>query len=367
MQVVHALCRGGSESLSRDLALRFDRSWLRSSVCALDEGGPLAEDLDQGGIPYHVVGRGPGFDWRLILKLRRLFRRARVDLVQTHHLAPLVYAGVAARLAGARLVHVEHEYFTFTRSRARRLLKTLAPFCHRLVVVGQEIKDYLVREVGLRPSRITVISNGVDLRRYTPESRGSRELFGFAGEDRLIGHVARLEPAKDQATLLHAFQTVLAAYPTARLVIIGDGSLRGDLEELARTLGIAKRVDFLGLRRDVADLLPHSECFVLSSLNEGLPLSILEAMACARPVVATAIGAIPSVVRHRITGLTVPPGDPAALAASLMAMLEYPDQARTMGLAARRLVQEEYDLDQTVRRYEAIYSSLLSHRSRVHR
>jgi glycosyltransferase involved in cell wall biosynthesis len=359
MQVVHALCRGGSETLSRDLAMSFDRSWLRSSICALDGSGPLAEDLDRIGVPYHVVGRRPGFDWRLVPRLRRLFRRARVDIVQTHHLVPLVYAGPAARLAGARLVHVEHEHFTFTRPRARHLLRVLAPFCHRLLVVGPEIKDFLVREVGLRPSRITVIPNGVDLTRYTPEGRKPRELFGYSREDRLIGHVARLEPVKDQATLLHAFKTVLPTHPEARLVILGDGSLRGQLEGLAVELGIDKRVDFLGLRRDVADLLPHTEFFALSSRNEGLPLSILEAMACARPVVSTAVGAIPGVVRDRVTGLTVPPGDPAALAASFITMLEHPDQARTMGLAARRLIQKEFGLDQTVRRYEAVYRSLL--------
>jgi glycosyltransferase involved in cell wall biosynthesis len=359
MQVVHALCRGGSESLSRDLAVSFDPSWLRPSICALDSSGPLAEDLDRIGIPYHVMGRRPGFDWRLVLKLHRLFRKTHVNIVQTHHLVPLVYAGPAARLAGARLVHVEHEHFTFTRPRARHLLKALAPLCHRFVVVGQEIKDFLVNEVGFRPSRITVIPNGVDLRRYSPEVRGPRELFGYSKEDRLIGHVARLEPVKDQTTLLHAFKSVLTTHPNARLVIIGDGSLRSELETLSVDLGIGKRVDFLGLRQDVADLLPHTEFFALSSRNEGLPLSILEAMACARPVVSTAIGAIPAVVRHRITGLTVQPRDPAALAASFITLLEHPDEARRMGLAARRLIQEEYGLDQTTRRYEAVYRSIL--------
>lgn len=310
-------------------------------------------------VPYHVMGRGPGFDWGLILKLRRLFRQARVAVVQTHHLASLVYAGPAARLAGARLVHVEHEHFTFTHPRSRRLLKALAPICHRLVVVGHEIKDFLVREVGLRPASITVIPNGVDLDMYKPASHPSCEKLGYDADDRLIGHVARLEPVKGQSVLLHALRAVLERHPSARLIIVGDGSAKSDLTELAATLGIAKRVDFLGLRGDVADLLPHVELFALSSLNEGLPLSILEAMACGQPVVAPAIGEIPRVVQDGITGLTVPPGDPQALAASITTLLDHPDQTRAMGNAARRLMEEQFNLDQTVRRYESIYAALL--------
>jgi sugar transferase (PEP-CTERM/EpsH1 system associated) len=358
MQVIHSLQQGGSERLACDLARRLDPSRFRSSVCALDLGGPLANELKNAAVSCHVVGRRPGFDWPLILRLNRFFRRERVDLVQTHHLTQLIYSGIGARLAGAALVHVEHDYFSLMLPKARGRLRALAPLCHQVVAVGDEIRAFLLREVNLRPSQVIVIRNGVDVTQYSPQRRVPRERLGLPTEGRLIGHVARLEAEKSQETLLRAFRIVLSTYADARLELVGDGSLRGDLEKVARSLGIAKRVDFLGLRKDVADLLPHWEVFVLSSVREGLPLAVLEAMACARPVVATAVGEIPQVLCNGATGLTVPPGDPAALAASISAVLETPEWAAAIGRAARRLIEEKFSLDFTVKRYQALYETL---------
>jgi sugar transferase (PEP-CTERM/EpsH1 system associated) len=359
MQVVYSLGAGGSERLACDLSARLDPFRVRSSVCALDVGGPLADELARAGIPFHVVGRRPGFDGRATLRLYRLFRERRVDLVQTHHLVCFLYAGLAARLAGAVLVHVEHEYFSLKQPRARRLLRVLARLGHQIVTVGEEVQDFLVSEVGLPRSRVAVIRNGVDVARYSPLKRVPRAALGFAGTDRLIGHVARLEPEKDQGTLLLAFRTLLDTHPDARLVVVGDGARRGDLRRVSTSLGIAERVDFLGPRDDVADILPHLDAFVLSSIHEGLPLALLEAMACARPVVATAVGEIPRVVQTGVTGVTVPPGDPAALAASLAAVLERPVWGAAMGQAARGLVERTFNIDRTARHYQALYDTLL--------
>jgi len=358
MQLVYSLSHGGSESLACSLAMGLKYSAIHSSICALDLGGPLAEDLQRASIPFYVMDRTPGKDWSLFPKLYRLFRRERVNLVQTHHLTQLIYGGVAARLAGAILVHVEHEYFTLMRPKAKRQLRTLALFCHRVVAVGDEIREFLLQEVKLPPSKVTVIPNGVDVTRYSPQSRVPRKAFHLVAEDRLIGHVARLEAEKDQETLLRAFRIVLTTYADARLVIVGDGSLRADLEAAARSLGIAERINFLGFRKDVVDLLPHLEVFVLSSAAEGLPLALLEAMACARPVIATRVGELPQVVRNGVTGLTVPPKDPVALAASITAVLKQPDWAATMGYTARQLIEEKFSLTSTVKQYQALYHSL---------
>jgi glycosyltransferase involved in cell wall biosynthesis len=308
------------------------------------------------------MGRRPGFDWRVISRLYRLFRERRVDLVQTHHLVSIVYGGLAARLAGAVLVHVEHEYFSLKRPRARRVLRVLARLCHQIVTVGEEVQEFLVSEIGLPRSKVAVIRNGVDVVLYSPQKRVLRAALGFAPEDRLIGHVARLEAEKDQETLLLAFRTLLGTHPNARLVIVGDGSRRDDLRQVSTSLGIAERVDFLGWRNDVADILPHLDVFVLSSIHEGLPLALLEAMACARPVVATAVGEVPRVVRNGITGVTVPPGDPAALAASLAVVLERAAWAAAMGQAARLLVENTFSIDRSAQQYQALYHTLLDGR-----
>src|SRR5712691_517402 len=145
MQVTYSLSVGGSEFVARDLALGLRSLGVESSVCAVDLGGPLAEELKLAGISTRVMGRRPGFDWRLVLRFARLFLRERPDIVQTHHLTQLIYAGVAARLTGVRLVHVEHEFFSLMHPRTKRYLSILAPLCHRIVAVGDQVRTFLVQ------------------------------------------------------------------------------------------------------------------------------------------------------------------------------------------------------------------------------
>lgn len=359
MQVLYTLGQGGAESLARDLAAGFDPSRFRSSVCAIASDGPIGEDLRRASVPSFVIGRRPGFDWRLIPKLYDLFRRQHVNVVQTHQLTQLIYGGLGARLAGAFLVHVEHITSTIMSPKEKRRLRILAPLCHKIVAVGEGIRDFLLQEVQLAPSKVGVIRNGVDMALYNPESGKSRESLGLAPGEHLIGNVGRLETQKDQATLLLAFQQVVRRIPDSRLVIVGQGYLLDDLQRLAGDLGIAGRVDFLGIRKDVADLLPHFEIFALSSIDEGLPLAVLEAMACARPVVATAVGEIPQLITEGVTGLTVPPGDPKSLAEGIVSLLEKPIRAREMGRAARKTIEEGFSFSSTVAQYQALYESLL--------
>lgn len=358
MQVVHSLQQGGSEALARDIALRLDGERFRPSVCALDLDGPLRADFEGAWIPTHVLSRRSGVEWRLLPKLLSLFRTHRVDVVQTHHLTQLLYAAAPARLAGARVIHVEHEYFSLRSSRARRRLRLLAAMCDKVVGVADEVAVFLVREAGLAPHVVTTIRNGVDVERYRPEARKSRETLGLpSGGMRIVGHVARLDPVKDQATLLRAFRALLEVCPHTALVISGDGPARQRLESMAAELRIGARVSFLGLRRDVSDLLPHFDAFALSSVNEGLPFVLLEAMACARPVVATAVGGIPTALQHQQTGLMVEPGKPDQMADALMLVLQRPEWAAELGAAARRAILGTFDLRTTVNAYGALYES----------
>lgn len=358
MQVVYSLTLGGSERLACDLALHLDPDRVRSRICALTAGGPMAKTLEEAAIPFDIIGCPPGVQWRVMSKLHRLFRESRADVVQTHHIKQLFYSSLGARMAGATLVHVEHEYFSLRKNRPRRGLRLLARFCSRIVAVGEEIKTFLVNEVGLPSSKVTVIPNGVDLTHYTPWPRVVRSALGLQPRVRLIGHVGRLEPEKDQVSLLHAFRLVADTHPDARFVIIGDGSQRSELERLGKTLGIAGRVAFFGFRQDVADFLPHLDVFVLSSLNEGLPISMLEAMACARPVVATALGEIPRVICDGVNGVMVPPGNPAALARAITSVLQQPVWGRAMGVEARRLIEERFSLTRVIEQYQDLYDSL---------
>jgi len=367
MQVVHSLQVGGSERLACQLARRLDPAMVRTSVCAVDCGGPLADELTNAAVPFHVLGRGPRFEWRLIPRFYRLFRRTGVQIVHTHHLTQLIYAGLGARLAGARLIHAEHDYLSLEPPRQRRLLRLLGALCHRVVAVGDKIGAFLTDQVGLPPSRVVVIRNGVDLDRYSPDRRISRVALGLPAAGRLIGTVARLDPLKDPSSLLRAFRILLPAHPDLSLVLVGDGALRSELEALAGTLGIRDRVVFLGARHDVADLLPRLDVFALTSISEGLPFSILEAMACACPIVATTVGDIPRLMGNEVAGITVPPAQPEILAGAAATLLRSPDRAAALGRAARTLIQQQYNLDETLARYQAMYCTLRAGRRNGYR
>jgi glycosyltransferase involved in cell wall biosynthesis len=355
MQVIHSLQVGGSERLACQLARRLDPAIVRTSICAVDCGGPLADELTKAAVPFHILGRGPRFEWRLIPRFHRFFRHTRPQVVHTHHLTQLIYAGLSARLAGARLIHAEHDYLSLEPPRRRRLLRVLGALCDHVVAVGDQIGTFLTDRVGLPASRVVVIRNGVDLDRYTPDRRISRATLGLPLSGRLIGTVARLDPLKDPGSLLRAFRILLPAHPDLSLVLVGDGALRPELEALAGTLGIRDRVTFLGSRHDVADLLPHLDVFALTSISEGLPFSILEAMACACPIVATTVGDIPRLMGDGVAGITVPPAQPDLLATGVATLLGSPDRAAALGRAARTLIQKHYDFKDTIGRYEAMY------------
>jgi len=190
--------------------------------------------------------------------------------------------------------------------------------------------------------------------RFAPPTGGERAALGVPAGVPVAGTVGRLDPVKDHATLLAGFRRVLETVPEARLVIVGEGEMRPQVEAFVALYGLQGRVVLLGERLDVAALLPGLDVFVLSSFNEGLSLALLEAMACARPVVVTDVGAAAGVVGDGRAGLVVPPKDPEALAAAVARLLQDREAAGRLGSTGRRLIEQRYDLRETVAAYLAL-------------
>ena len=354
MQVVYALAPGGSEMLASAIAYAGVAQGLRMSMCGLHRGGALAPLLRARGVTTHAIERADGFQPGTLARMYRLFRRERATVVLTHHLGQLLYSAPGARLAGCRLIHVEHEHFTLLPPKARRQLRLAARLAERVVGVADEVVDFLMREVGLPPAKIALIRNGVDAARFAPPTGGERAALGVPAGVPVVGTVGRLDPAKDHATLLAAFRRVLETAPEARLVIVGEGEMRPEIEAFITLYGLQHRVVLLGERFDVAALLPGFDVFVLSSINEGLSLALLEAMACARPVVVTDVGAAAAVVGDGRAGLVVTPKDPEALAAAVTRLLRDRAAAARLGSTGRRLIEERYALRETVGAYLAL-------------
>jgi glycosyltransferase involved in cell wall biosynthesis len=216
------------------------------------------------------------------------------------------------------------------------------------------------RNEGFSTTPIDVIENGIELGRYGPaDDRASlRRALGLDPARRYIACVARFHPVKDHAMLLRAFAIVAARHPDADLLLAGDGKLRDDLAHQAAEAGIESRVHFLGIRRDVPELLRAVDIFALTSVSEAASLTVLEAMASHLPVVVTAVGGNPEMVRHESEGLLVPRGDHAACADALSRLLADPALARQLGDAGRRRVEERYQLSRTIEAYHRLYRKL---------
>ncbi|MFP4560976.1 MAG: TIGR03088 family PEP-CTERM/XrtA system glycosyltransferase [Thiohalorhabdus sp.] len=366
--VVHSLRVGGMENGLVNLINRTPPETLRHAVICLEGYSEFAARLDPA-VEVHALHKRPGLDIGLYGRLWRLLRRLRPDLVHTRNLAA-IEAQLPAALAGVRRrVHGEHGWdmadLDGASRRYRLLRRAMRPLVHHFIPLSRDLEGYLGGAIGVRPERMTRICNGVDVERFRPGTGGGalRGRAGFPAAAPVIGWVGRMEGEKDPLALVRAFIRVAGAEgakeTAPRLALIGDGSLRCKAREELEEAGLAHRVWLPGERADVAELLPDLDLFVLPSLAEGISNTVLEAMACGLPVVATRVGGNPELIADGETGLLVPPGDPRALGEALAAALADPDRRAAMGRAARGRVEERYSIDAMVAAYLEVYRRLL--------
>jgi glycosyltransferase involved in cell wall biosynthesis len=353
---------GGAENVVLATCAAFDDSRVRARLVCLREEGPLADDFRRAGVPVTALGRTGRFDLRTVPRLVRALRGADAVLVSHHHRASLVLARVAGRLAGVRHAVVAAHDMGLVHLGGRVLpAATVATlrWVDALVLLAPSQGRYLHDQegVGRRPwsrTREVVVPNGIAV--PPPVADGARAAarttLALPDDAFVVGVVARLSAQKAHHVLLEAFVAVRAAVPGARLVVVGEGERRAELEQLARDLGLADAVLFTGVRRDVADLLPGLDVLALSSVHEAAPLVVIEAMAAGLPVVATECGALRDMVDDPDQGRLVPVGDRRALAEALVGLARDPDERRRAGTAARRRAERDFDVTVTARGYE---------------
>jgi glycosyltransferase involved in cell wall biosynthesis len=337
---------GGLERLLIEHARHARREEFELRFIGLGKRGPVADEIEALGWPVTTLGAPPGLRPSLILQLARALKSHGVDVVHTHNTKPLLYGGPAARLAGLpKVIHTRHGQ-RHGATRVHDAMFGLASRCaHRMVCVSQDAAGRC-RDEGVAADLIATIHNGVDTQRFP---------FRGPASDGPALYVGRLSPEKDLETLLKAAATVSRRFPSFRLVIAGEGPCKARLESFAGELALREHVRFLGSVSDVPALLSTAGAFVLSSLSEGLPVTVLEAMATGLPVIATAVGGTPEAVEHGVTGLLAASGDDAALASALERVMSHPGMAREMGTAGRRRVEARFSSSVMVRQYEALY------------
>ncbi len=318
---------------------------------ACREGGALAERLRGTTLRLHAIAFRGDLSPLAALSLARVLKSFRPDFVQLHDPHAISAGLMAVRLQpGARIIGVRRVDFPLRSALSRRKYRG----CHRVVAVSLAIAGVL-DESGIPRDSVRVVYEGVPARPPATNGRAALEKLGIPEGAPVIGNVAALTDHKDHATLLAAFSRILEAAPEARLVIVGDGELRGALEARAAALGLGDRCIFAGFRTDVDVLIPAFTLFCLSSRSEGLGTSLLDAMNFGRAVVATSAGGIPEAVEEGVTGLLAPVGDPAALARAVADLLLDPARRGAMGEAGRRRFEERFTADRMVRATLGVY------------
>lgn len=337
-----------------------------------------ARDFAALGVPVRLVPLErllSPTDFGSLRALVGLIRHERFDVVHTHMSKAALLGGIAARLAGVPVtVNTAHNLgsLAFTRAAARalfrvydRLLLTLTN--DAVVTVSERVRAHMLDRNIAGPQRVVAIPNGIDVSRFHQDPQAGmavRRAFGVGDAEMLVVTVARLVWFKGLDMLLDAAAAVAERRSDVRFLIVGDGVQRQDLEAQAARLGIADRVTFAGERRDVPELLAAADVFALSSVSEGMPISILEAMASARAVVATDVGGVGELVDHGRTGFLVPPHDAGAFAAALLDLAGDAELRQRMGIAGLARVRDHFSTAQMVRRTRGLYEALMRRKAR---
>lgn len=365
LRVVHATTRlpvGGMENVVAQLAQRLPANRYQSSICCLEEADRLGRELQDGGVDVTVLGRHRNRDLGLLWRLAWHARRERVDILHCHDELSWFYGGLAARLARVPIVIVTmHGRRPAISARHLFEQRILARGTARIVAVSDYLRKQVRAELRVSASQVVTIRNGIAMPTAPPDpsaTERARRKLGLPLDSFVVGSVGELSEVKNFDLAIEAVAGLLGALPHIRLVLVGEGPLRARLEATVGDSGLAGAVHFAGVRRDIADVLPAFDVYLCSSNYEGISLSILEAMAAGRPIVATRVGGNPEIIQDGETGLLVPERDPEAMARALESLANDAPMRGRLGSAAERLVISTFHLRRMLDGYDCLYQEL---------
>jgi sugar transferase (PEP-CTERM/EpsH1 system associated) len=369
VHVVYRFAVGGLENGLVNLVNRLPaNSWHHTIVALTTVDTNFARRLTASNVTLVELGKGPGHAIPLYPRLFHLFRQLRPAIVHTRNLAALEASAPAWAARVPARVHGEHGRDAVDpagRNRRRQWIRKLyRPFVTQYIALSPDLAQYLAGPIGVAADRIERIVNGVDTARFAPTSaRVAIEGCPFKSPDLwLVGTVGRMDKVKDQTNLAVAFVKACRRSEEARrrmrLVMVGDGVLRGDIEAILRAAGVRNLAWLAGERDDIPRVLQGLDCFVLPSLAEGVSNTLLEAMATALPVIATRVGANEELIDDGVSGHLVAAADSDALAGGLLRLLGNDEEASAIGTAARIRVEQRFSLERMIERYHNFYSRL---------
>ncbi|MCC7087167.1 MAG: glycosyltransferase [Pirellulales bacterium] len=366
-QVLHSLNVGGAEILAANLARKL-RDRFDFVFACLDERGTLGEQLQREGFEVEVIGRRAGVHWTCMRRLSAYFRQRQVQLIHAHQYTPFFYSA-ASGLFGRRpaLLFTEHgRWYPDCRSRKRVFFnRVMLRPRDRVVGVGEHVRRALIENEGLDASRVAVIYNGVSSRPAAHDAEENtlraqvRAELGIAKSEFVVIQVARLDPLKDHLTAIEALAEIVETRRNIHLVLVGAGPEQPSILSAVGKRSLTSFVHLLGLRADVDRLLKAADCFLLTSISEGIPLTVIEAMMAGLPVVATSVGGVPEVVQHNLTGLLVAPRSPREVAAALLQLADDPNRCTALGATGRNRARDHFSDNRMNASYAKMYENML--------
>jgi glycosyltransferase involved in cell wall biosynthesis len=366
MFVITSMPVGGAETLLLNLIRRLDRERIQPELCCLKQLGPLGEELSRE-IPTHDHLIGGKYDVAVWRRLAKLFRARRIDAIVTVGAGDKMFWGRLAAWSARAPVVLSALHSTGWPDGVGRLNRWLTPITDGFIGVAKPHGEHLINNERFPAQKVFVIPNGVDVERFQPraECRAAlRKELGIAEESPLIGIVAALRHEKNHELFLRSAALVKQQRPDAQFVIVGDGPERPRIEGWIAELGLQRSVHLLGTRSDTPQILAAWDAFALTSHNEANPVSILEALACEVPVVATRVGSIPETVVPEETGYLATPGNAEEIAGHVLRLIADPKHAKQLGATGRRRVVERWSLAAMVRGYTELIEAIYERKAR---
>ncbi|MBI4524219.1 MAG: glycosyltransferase [Deltaproteobacteria bacterium] len=379
LHLIETLTIGGAERLLSRLVLHLREGEYDPVVCSLSDG-PLRAELEGRGVPvltFHIARRSvillPLFlkdVIKTVIRLIILIRRRKIDIIHAHLPDCAILAGIVGKLSGTAVVATYHGLGIFPSGRnkfdPRNVLRAVfyrlaGKLADRSIAVSDSVRDLLRDSFRIHSSKIVVIYNGAEVSEYERpvDSESVLSEWGLRQDDKIVTCIGRLVWNKGHEVLIRAGQEVVGHYPSARILIVGDGPGRENLRGLVSQLGLGRHVLFLGERSDIPEILAVTQVFVLPSFAEGISMALLEAMAAGKPAVVTAVPGNRDVVVDQETGILVPVQDSSALAEAICNLLADSSLAEKMGALGRLRIKARFDFEKTWRSTERVYDELM--------
>jgi len=362
MYLVLEMDLGGLQRIVNLLIQKINKDKFTPYLCCLDRGGLFYEQLKNEPLTTFILHRKPGpFDTRLFIRLYKILRENKIDIIHSQN-GCSIYSALAGKLAQVKgIVHTDHGRLVPDKKSAILEDRISSLFFKRFVAVSEHLHGYLANVVKINKKKLMTIINGVDTDRFRPlepeQRRELRNKLCLSDNDKIIGTVCRLDPIKNLEFLIRNMQSICEALPECKLLIVGDGPTREHLIGFAKSSGVASKVMFLGTRNNVEELLGTFDLYACTSLSEGTSMTILEAMSCGLPIVASAVGGNPALVDES-NGSVFSPNNTEQFVKYIIRIINNPSRLKELGVNSRSKVESEFSFNRVVKQYEALYCSL---------